>query len=70
MLTTSEKIKLIANRKGISLQQLATMTGQTRQNFYNKLKRDNFPEQELKEIAKALGVGFESSFVFEDGEKL
>ena len=69
-LTTSEKIKIILGRKNMSMSDLAEALKQTRQNLHNKMKRDNFSENELKEIANALGVKFESHFVMENGEKI
>jgi hypothetical protein len=39
------------------------------QNLTNKLNRDNFPENELKRIAEALGYTYESYFIIEDEEK-
>ena len=40
------------------------------QNIGAKLKRDNLIEKDLREIAKACGVTFEGSFIFEDGKKI
>lgn len=69
-LTTSEKIKIILCRNNMSMSDLADALGQTRQNLHNKMKRDNFSEKELQEIATALNVGFESYFVLEEGKKI
>jgi hypothetical protein len=49
---------------------LAEMLNMSSQNLYNKLKRDNFPEQELINIAKILNCKYESYFILDDGEKL
>lgn len=70
LLTTSEKIKIILGRKNMSMSELAEKLGQTRQNIHNKIKRDNFSESELKEIAAALEVKFESYFILDNGEKI
>ena len=69
-LKTSEKIKIILGRKNMSISDLAEKLGQTRQNLHNKMKRDNFSESELKEIAAALDVTFKSHFVLENVDKL
>ena len=53
-LTTSEKIKVVLKRRGMTMGDLADRTGQTRQNLSNKMSRDNFSEKEIKEIAAAL----------------
>lgn len=70
-LTMGEKIKIVLKRRGITLSQLAEMTGQSRQNMSNKMARDNFSEKELVEIAAALGCTFKASFVMDDtGEEV
>ena len=69
-LSTSEKIKILLKRKGVSVKWLAEQTNQTRQNLHNNLNRDNFSEKELKEIAKVLEAKYEGFFFLEDGDKL
>jgi len=54
MLTTSEKIRLLLKRKDMSISTLAEKTGTSRQNLNNKLRRNNFSELDLKDIANAL----------------
>ncbi|QPQ30407.1 helix-turn-helix domain-containing protein [Lysinibacillus sp. JNUCC 51] len=44
------------NRKDLSVQDLAELLGQSRQNINTKLKKDNFSEQDLKKIAEVLDV--------------
>lgn len=66
-LTMGEKIKIILNRKGMTLAQLAETLGQSRQNLSNKMGRDNFTEKELYEIASALGVELICEFRLPDG---
>ncbi len=69
-LSTSEKIRIILKRKGMTLAQLAESTGQSRQNLSQKMERDNFGEQELRLYAEKMGVQFESYFILDNGEKL
>lgn len=69
-LSTSEKIRIILKRKGMTLVQLAEATQQSRQNLSQKLERDNFGEQELRLYAEKMGVRYESYFVMDNGEKL
>jgi transcriptional regulator with XRE-family HTH domain len=69
-LTMGEKIRILLRRKKITISDLADMVGTSRQNLTNKLNRDNFSEQELNEIAAALGCKFEGYFVFDDGDKI
>lgn len=67
-LTTTEKIKIALGRKNMTIQDLADALGTTRQNLHNKLTRGNFKEEDLKQIADALGGKLKVSFVFEDDE--
>ena len=60
-LSFGEQIKIILNRKNMTIQDLATLyesqtgTKMTRQNLSQRLKRDNFPEQDMHELAAILG---------------
>ena len=70
-LSTSEKVKTILKRRGMTMGDLAEKTGQTRQNLSNKMSRDNFPEREIREIAAALDCEYETFFVMRDtGDKV
>ena len=67
-----EKIRVACVKRGnISEAELARRVGVTPQNFNNKMKRDNFSERDLQEIADALGLWLEIAFVDpETGEKV
>lgn len=60
-LSFGEQIKIILKRKNMTIQDLAALyeahTGikMTRQNLSQRLRRDNFPEQDMHEIAAMLG---------------
>ena len=60
-LTFGEQIKIILKRKNMTIRQLAELievqTGKpmSRQNLTQKLNRDNFQEQDMREVAQALG---------------
>ena len=70
-LTMGEKIKIILNRRNMTLAQLAEKLGQSRQNMSNKMGRDNFTEKELIEIADALDCTYTAGFTMKDtGESL
>lgn len=69
-MSTSNLIKNLCKKKGISVAELARRIGQTPQNFNKKLKRGTVSTEELMEIAKVLGVVFEQSYILENGEKL
>lgn len=70
-LTMGEKIKVILNRRNMTLAQLAEKTGQSRQNMSNKMSRDNFTEKDLYEIADALNCSYKATFTMNDtGEEV
>ena len=67
-----EAIRIACVKRGnISEAELARRIGVSPQNFHNKMKRDNFTETDLREIAEALGLHLEISFINpETGEKV
>lgn len=67
-LSMGEKIRIVLRRKKMTITDLATAIGTTRQNLTNKLTRDNFSEKELHQIAKALDCRYEGYFIFDDDE--
>lgn len=70
-LTAKDKIKIILDRRNMTLTQLANATGQSRQNISNKMSRNNFTEQDLQQIAAALNCTFNATFKMNDtGEEL
>ena len=69
-LSTAEKIRVILKRKGLTVKDLADLTGQSRQNLSQKLERNNFGEEELRLFAEKMGVRYESYFVLDNGDKL
>lgn len=60
-LSFGEQIKIILKRKNMTIQDLAelyemqTGTKMTRQNLSQRLRRDNFPEQDMHTLAAMLG---------------
>lgn len=68
----TEKIRILLVKRGnLSESELARKIGISPQNLHNKMKRDNFTEKDLMEIAQALGCSFEANFVIpETGEKI
>jgi len=63
-LTFGEQVKIILNRKGMTIKELAekveAYTGKpmSRQNMTQRLGRDNFQEQDMRMIAEILGCPF------------
>lgn len=69
-MTTSEQIRVLCVRSGISISELARRINQSPQNFNAKLKRNTVTQNELNRIADALGVTYEQYFVLANGEKV
>lgn len=68
----SEKIRILLIKKGnMSITDLAKLLDTSPQNLSGKMKRDNFSEKELQEIARVLNCEYKSSFVIkETGEEI
>ncbi len=59
----TENIRIALVKRGnLSESELARRMGVSPQNLHNKMKRDNFTETDLQEIAEALGLRLEISF--------
>lgn len=69
-MATSEQVKILCVKLGISVSELARLYGSSPQAFSQKLKREGFTPAELKDIAKAAGCEYESSFLLPNGEKV
>lgn len=69
-MSMAKKIKMLLVEKETNLSQLAEMIGTTQPNLSNKIRRDNFSEKELIEIAEVLNVKYEANFVLEDGRTI
>lgn len=66
-----QKIKTAIAYSGLSQAKTAEAIGMTASNFNQKLKRDTFTDDELQNIAEALGARFQPcAFVFSDGMKI
>ena len=68
----SDRIRILLIKRGnISEAELARRLGVSPQNLNNKMKRDNFTERDLIEIANALDCSFSVSFKLNDtGEEV
>lgn len=69
-MTTSEQVRVLCVRSGISLSELARRIKQTPQNFNAKLKRNTITQMEMLQIAEALNVKYEQYFVLPNGDKI
>ena len=68
----AEKIRILLVKRGnLSEAELARRLSTTPQNFNKKMKRDNFTEADLREIAAALDCELEAGFRMKDtGERV
>lgn len=70
-LSMSEKIRIALLKRKISVTDLASTLGTSQSNVSNKLKRDNFSERELTQIADILNCDFKGTFIMRDtGEEI
>ena len=67
MFTKLLKIKLV--EKELTAKDLAVMIGTSQQNLSAKMKRDNFSEKEMQEIADALNCDLKISFIDRETKK-
>lgn len=67
-MTTSEQIKVLCLRSGISVSELARQIGQTPQNFNTKLKRNTVSQKEIELICAVLNVTHRQFFQLSTGE--
>ena len=68
----TEQIRIMLVKSGnISESELARRLGISPQNLHNKMKRDNFTESDLREIANALNCNLKIQYISkETGEVL
>lgn len=69
-MSTSELIKVLCVRMGISVSELARKLNQSPQNFNAKLKRNSVTQLELTQIAEVLGIRYEQAFILPNGDKI
>ena len=69
-MTTSDQIRVLCVRSGISLSELARRIKQTPQNFNAKLKRNTITQDELLQIAQVLNATYEQYFILPNGDKV
>lgn len=68
----AEKIRILLVKKGnMSEAELARRLNKTPQSFNSSMKRDNFTEKDLQEIAKVMDCEYKSTFIIkETGEEI
>ena len=66
-MTIEQKLKMVLAYSGISQAELARKIGTSPSNLNQKVKRNTLTNEELTQIAVALGGTWRAEFVFEDG---
>lgn len=69
-MASQKQIKVAIAQGETSQRKLAEMIGTTPANFNQKLKRGTFTDEELNQIAEALGAKYFSYFEFDDGTRI
>lgn len=62
-MSIAKTIRIALVKRGMTIKDLALRIGCSPQNLSGKLRRDNFSESELHEIAKGLGCALEVHFI-------
>ncbi len=65
----ASKIRILLIERNMKIKDLAEMLGYSGNNLSNKLRADNFSENELRKIAELLNCDFNASFTMRDSGK-
>lgn len=66
-MTIEQKLKMALAYVGVSQAELARRIGTTPSNLNQKVKRNTLTNEEMEQIAAALGGNWRAKFVFDDG---
>ena len=66
VLTLTEKIQLIMQRRGLTYTELAQLIGMSRQNLYYKLTNNKLYLSDIQHIAQALQCDFDFIFTLDE----
>ena len=69
-MSVSEQLKILCVKLGISVSELGRISGKSPQAFSQKMKRESFTVDELKQIGEAAGCRYEGAFIMPSGEKV
>lgn len=71
VITIGEKIKVVLSYKQMTVQDLNKMMGyKSPSTLYNKFKRDDFSENDLKEICQVLNCSYDIVIKLNDGTEI
>lgn len=66
-MTIEQKLKMVLAFSNVSQAELARRIGTTPSNLNQKVKRNTLTNEELEQIANALGCAWRAEFVLNDG---
>nr|DAQ69470.1 MAG TPA: Cro/C1-type HTH DNA-binding domain protein [Caudoviricetes sp.] len=69
-MTLNQKVKAACALREISVAELGRRIGLSQSNFFQRLQKGKFTQEELEKIAEALECKYVSYFEFEDGTKI
>ena len=69
-MSVSEQLKILCIKLGISVSKLSRLLGKSPQAFSQKMKRESFTVDELKQVAEIAGCQYEGAFIMPSGEKV
>ncbi|KYG89137.1 transcriptional regulator [[Bacillus] sp. KCTC 13219] len=69
-MAAGNKIKTLLTASSMTMSELAEKMGVSQPNLSQRIKRDNFNENDLRKIAEIFDVELEIHFVFKDGRRI
>lgn len=63
-------IRQLLIERNMKIKDLADILGYSGNNLTNKLRKDNFSEKELRQIAEILNCDYEAHFILRDSGKI
>lgn len=69
-MAVSEQLKILCVKLNISVSELGRLAGKSPQAFGQKMKRESFTVDELKQVAEAAGCEYEGSFILPSGDRV
>ena len=69
-MSMAKKIRILLIERDMTMTDLAKKLETSKSNLSDKMKRDNFSEKELIEIADVLNSDFKGSFIMRDTGKV
>lgn len=69
-ITLQQKIKVACELANMSMTELGNKIGMSQQSISKRVKTGKFTQEELEEIARALGCEYRSGFYFPSGDKV